>query len=116
MKIMPLGLLNQGKIIEYSGNFVFDIIESVKAFRNENLGSSLVMDDEGAKYLMLINEGFLRGFTNVVVNPSRHYADVLEAGSLEQALLVCPKDKDIYVLAGEKIYGDALDYNFKTSR
>ena len=68
------------------------------------------MDDEGVRYFMLINEGFLKGFTNVVVNPSRHYEDVLEAGSLDEALSFCPKGKKVYVLAREKLFGDVLDY------
>ena len=116
MKIKPLGLLNQGKLVEYSGDFLFDTIESVKAFRKENLGSSLVVDEEGARYFMLINEGFLKGFTNIVVNPSRHYEGALEAGSLQEALSLCPEDKEIYVLAGEKLFKDALDYNIGVRR
>jgi len=116
MKLIPLGKLDEGKFVEYSGDFLFDTIESVIVFRKENSGSSLVMDNEGVGYLMLINEGLLKDFTNIVVNPSRNYESVLEANSLKQALSLCPKDKDVYVLGGEKLFGDALDYNIGIRR
>jgi len=60
MNIKSLGLLNQGEVVEYTGDFLFDSVESVTAFRNENLGSSVLMDDAGAIYLMIINEYHLK--------------------------------------------------------
>ena len=119
MRIIPLGKLDEGKLVEYSGDFLFGTVESVIAFKKENSGSSIVMDEEGVGYFMMINEGFLKGFTNIVVNPSRHYGhykDVLKVNSFEEALSFCHKGKDVYVLGGKELFEDALDYNLRVGR
>ena len=118
MKIKPLGLLNQGKLVEYSGDFPIDTIDSLREFGRVNSGSILIFDDEGAEYL----DGLLKGFSNIILNPRKfisrylYHGDTLAVASLEEALSLCPEDKEIYVLAGEKLFKDALDYNLRAGR
>lgn len=106
MKISHLGLLNNGEVVDYTGDFLIDTVKGVQEFTRVNSGNVIVFDQKGIEYL-----GPLKGFTNVVVNPTTHYEGVLEANSLEEALSFCSDDRDVYVLAGEKLYGDALNYN-----
>lgn len=110
MRLRPLGLLNQGKIVECTGDFLIDSINGLAYFKEIKKGSSIILDNEGAGYLMLMNESFLEGFTNVVINPLSHYGDVLEADSLDKAISLCPQEKDAYFLAGENLFKEALDY------
>jgi dihydrofolate reductase len=87
------------------------IPEDMKRFKELTAGSTVIM---GRKTYDSLPAKFkpLPGRTNVVITRQKDWNQqgVVVAYSAEEALTLCPKDKDIWVIGGSEIYCMFMEY------
>lgn len=95
-----------------NGQLLVSIPEDMKLFRSETTGKVVVM---GRKTLESFPNGApLKNRTNIVITSDVNYSkdDVIVCHSIEEALAEIKKynSEDVYVIGGETIYKQLLDY------
>jgi len=98
--------MDRNRVIGAGGRLPWHIPEDLKRFRRLTLGHHVVM---GRKTWESIGRA-LPGRTNIVVTRDRNFAaeSVLVAHSLEAALALALRDKEVFVIGGGELYAQAL--------
>ena len=78
----------------------------LKNFKALTSGQTLIM---GRRTFESLPKGALPNRVNIVISRTpRNYADTLSATSLQEAIALAPKDREIFIIGGASIYALAL--------
>lgn len=106
MSISIIVAASRNGVIGKGGRLPWRLPADLKRFKQLTLGHPVIM---GRKTLESIGKP-LPGRTNIVITRRKNYSccGALTAGSLEEALRMCEKEAEIFVIGGAQIFDQAL--------
>lgn len=90
-----------------NGQLLWRLPRDMKWFRDITMGHTVIM---GRKTFESLPYGALSGRTNIVLSaqPDRSYANCRICGSLREALAMCEKEDETFIIGGASVYRQAL--------
>lgn len=109
--IIIIAAVSENNVIGLKGGIPWHIGEDLKRFKKLTIGHTIVM---GRKTYESLPNGPLKGRKNIVLSKRLEYdpeaEGVLVCGSLNEALIHSRYEEKVFIIGGEEIYKDALDY------
>jgi dihydrofolate reductase len=101
--------LNNG--IGINGKMPWNTIKKdLNFFKGKTLDNNVIM---GRKTLLSIPNYFLKDRKNIVItndmNYKPHNENVIVSHSIDDAMELCDKEKDVFIIGGRNIYGQFMD-------
>lgn len=109
-RIMIIAAISEDRVIGNQGSIPWYLPADLARFKQLTIGKTVIM---GRKTWESLPENVrpLPGRFNIVVTRQKDYVvlgDAAVAGSLEEAILIAPEDRNIYVIGGGELYAQAL--------
>lgn len=111
--IIIIAAVAENSVIGKDNKMIWHLPNDLKRFKELTKGHHIVMGRKTFESL----PGILPNRTHVIVTRNKEHTSLDETivvYSLEQAIEVCPKDQDIYIVGGAEIYKQALDLGIVT--
>jgi dihydrofolate reductase len=102
-----IAAVTQNGVIGIENQIPFDYPEDLKHFKNKTLNSTVIM---GRKTFEGIGRPLPKRNNIVVSSKKLEIQGISVAPSLDEAILMAPTDRDIWLCGGAKIYEDGMNF------
>ena len=106
MTLSLIAAVAKNRAIGYQNKLLFAIKEDMEHFKRLTMGHVIIM---GRHTFESLPNGALPHRKNIVISKSQTvFKGCTRASSLEEALAMCQKEAEVFVIGGEQVYKEAI--------
>lgn len=111
MTLSLIAAVAKNRAIGYQNKLLFAIKEDMEHFKRLTMGHVIIM---GRHTFESLPNGALPHRKNIVISKSQTvFKGCTRASSLEEALAMCQKEAEVFVIGGEQVYKEAISQTDK---